>query len=52
MIACAIVWALSAIMSLPVLIYARLEKVEKDAFCRLQFPGYQPYTDKDTYVIV
>nr|CAB3227106.1 C3a anaphylatoxin chemotactic receptor-like [Phallusia mammillata] len=39
-IICAIVWLAAAIMTLPVMMYARTEQVESLTLCRIMFPGY------------
>ncbi|XP_076824214.1 uncharacterized protein LOC143470163 isoform X1 [Clavelina lepadiformis] len=49
-IICAIVWAVAAIMSLPVMIYSQLEEVTGELKCRIMFPGYKPFADTDTYI--
>jgi len=36
-------------MSLPVLLYAQIEEIDSQKFCRLMFPGYEMYNDADEY---
>ena len=51
-IVCAIVWLAALCMSMPQILYGRVEQVSDAKFCRVMFPDYERYNDSMNVVIV
>nr|XP_026690597.1 C3a anaphylatoxin chemotactic receptor-like isoform X2 [Ciona intestinalis] len=52
MIVCLVVWLAAGCMTIPILMYARTEKVVDRTICRLMFPGYVKFNESETYIFV